>query len=421
MVKEKMVETSEEFIDELKPGTKLLQGQFTIVKFINAGGFGITYLAKNSLDREIVIKECFPGSFCRRSHAMVAARSRAHENEFAQIVKLFVQEAKSLSRLIHPNIVGVHQVFEDNNTAYMAIDYIRGRDLLDIIDHERGSLTPQAIVSMLKKLLGAIGFVHDSGMLHRDISPDNILINSDGEPILIDFGAARQQATVIGGKALSALRVVKDGYSPQEFYVSGSQQSKASDLYALAASFYHVISGETPSSSQSRLVKLAESGTDPYVPLAGRYEGYPEGFLEAIDKAASVLPKDRLQSAQEWLDQISPRPELKVVPLAKRSGGEPVSVSAAGGDKAEKVRVAAEVAAALSAGRRRSAVVIGAALGGIVALLLALGLYLYAGGGGQSESGAEVQGSAAPVLPSPGGDDLARAWRVGAGEPPVLG
>jgi len=421
MVKEKMVDSSEDFIDELKPGTKLLQGQFTIVKFINAGGFGITYLAKNSLDREIVIKECFPGSFCRRSHAMVAARSRAHENEFAQIVKLFVQEAKSLSRLIHPNIVGVHQVFEDNNTAYMAIDYIRGRDLLDIIDHERSTLTPQAIVGMLKKLLGAIGFVHDSGMLHRDISPDNILINPDGEPILIDFGAARQQATVIGGKALSALRVVKDGYSPQEFYVSGSTQSKASDLYALAASFYHVISGDTPFSSQTRLVKLAESGTDPYVPLAGRFEGYPEGFLESIDKAASVLPKDRLQSAQEWLDQISPRPELKVVPLAKRGGGEPVSVSAASKDTAEKVRVAAEVAAALSGGRRRNAVVIGAAVGGIVALLVALGLYLVLGGRDAPEAGAEVQGRVVPTMPSPGAEGFAQSAPVGSGKALVVG
>ena len=322
MAIEHAVERPEDFVDELAPGTKLLQGQYTIIEFINAGGFGITYLAKNSLDREVVIKECFPGSFCRRSQSAVSARSRAHENEFAQIVKLFVQEAKSLAKLIHPNIVGVHQVFEDNDTAYMAIDFIDGRDLLAIIESDRAALKPAQIVSMLKKLLGAVAFIHDNGMLHRDISPDNILVDKEGEPVLIDFGAARQQATRIGGKALSALRVVKDGYSPQEFYVSGSAQNASSDLYALAASFYHAITGEVPPGSQERLVAMAEKGGDPYRPLAGRVEGYPDGFLESIDTAISVLPRDRIQSARDWLERIGSKPELKVVPLGTRS--EPV-------------------------------------------------------------------------------------------------
>lgn len=312
----KRVEDSEEqFVDELKPGSKLLHGQYTIERFLNAGGFGITYLARNSLDREVVIKECFPGSFCRRTQNIVTARSRAHEAQFAQIVRLFVQEAKSLSRLVHPNIVGVHQVFEENDTAYMAIDFIDGRDLLEIIETDRTVLSPQQIVSILKKLLGAIAFIHDNGMLHRDISPDNILIAATGEPVLIDFGAARQQATKVGGKALSALRVVKDGYSPQEFYVSGSHQTGSSDLYALAATFHHVITGVVPPSSQTRLVAIAEGTEDPYVPLAGRVDGYPPGFLEAIDDALRVLPKDRIPTAQDWLDRIAPKPELKVVPM----------------------------------------------------------------------------------------------------------
>ncbi|MCX7645766.1 MAG: serine/threonine protein kinase [Rhodobacteraceae bacterium] len=309
-------ESEEQFVDELKPGSKLLHGQYTIERFLNAGGFGITYLARNSLDRVVVIKECFPGNFCRRTQNIVTARSRAHEAQFAHIVRLFVQEAKSLSRLVHPNIVGVHQVFEENDTAYMAIDYVDGRDLLAIIETDRASLTPAFVVTILRKLLGAVAFIHDNGMLHRDISPDNILISRSGEPILIDFGAARQQATKVGGKALSALRVVKDGYSPQEFYVAGSNQTGSSDLYALAATFHHVISGEVPPSSQSRLVAIAEGSPDPYKPLAGRFSGYPPGFLAAIDKAMNILPKDRLPSAHAWLELLAPRPELRVVHAA---------------------------------------------------------------------------------------------------------
>ena len=323
MPREMTAEAPDEFTEELKPGTKLLQGQYTIVRYIAAGGFGITYLAKNGLDRDVVIKECFPGSFCRRSRFMVGARSRAHESEFGQIVRLFVQEAKSLSRLIHPNIVGVHQVFEENNTAYMAIDYVNGHDLQKIIDTDRTSLQPSMVMMMLRKLLGAVAFIHEHGMLHRDISPDNILIDHRGEPILIDFGAARQQATRIGGRALSALRVVKDGYSPQEFYIGGVTQSGASDLYSLAATFYHLITGEVPPNSQARLVRLAESGADPYRPIAGLAEGYPAAFLEAIDAALKVLPKERIQTAREWLARISTHPEINVIPLGGPRGLAP--------------------------------------------------------------------------------------------------
>ncbi len=291
------------FVDELKPGTKLMHGQYTIESFLNAGGFGITYLAKDSLDRKIVIKECFPGAFCRRSRYVVQARSRAHQNELKSIVRLFVQEARSLAKLDHPNIVGVHQVFEDNDTAYMALDFVEGRDLLDTIEDPNHTLTPPQIKIILKEVLGAVGFIHDQGILHRDISPDNILINQDLHPVLIDFGAAREEATK-QSRVLSALRVVKDGYSPQEFYIAGSEQSPSSDLYALAASFYHLINKDVPPNSQARLAAIASGDADPYEPLAGRFPDYDDNFLAAIDKALAVLPKDRLQSAKAWIDMM---------------------------------------------------------------------------------------------------------------------
>ena len=130
------------FADDLKPGTQLLGGHYTIEGFLNSGGFGITYLAKDSLDRTVVIKECFPNALCRRSTSLVRARSRKHQGDFRGFVESFVAEAKSLARLVHPNIVGVHQVFEDNDTAYMALDYIRGHDLLEILDEKKAELTP---------------------------------------------------------------------------------------------------------------------------------------------------------------------------------------------------------------------------------------------------------------------------------------
>lgn len=309
----------DDLIDELQPGAKLLKGQYTITRYINSGGFGITYLAKDSLDRDVVIKECFPSSVCRRSKVMVAARSRAHTAELRSIVQLFVREARSLAKIVHPNIVAVHQVFEDNGTAYMAIDYIDGLDLQQIIDGEGQPLSKAHIVEITTKLLKAVGFIHENDMLHRDISPDNVLIDKTGEPILIDFGAAREKASQTN-RAMSALRVVKDGYSPQEFYIAGSEQGPWSDLYALAATLYHVISGEAPVNGQARLAALAEDRPDPFDPLTGRVDGFPRGFLEAIDRALNTLPKQRIQSAADWLAMYASE-EVPVVALAEPAPG----------------------------------------------------------------------------------------------------
>ncbi|MFP5480763.1 MAG: serine/threonine-protein kinase [Alphaproteobacteria bacterium] len=325
-------EEADSFADDLKPGTTLLDGQYTILGFLNSGGFGITYLAKDSLDRTVVIKECFPNTLCRRSTSVVRARSRKHQGEYRSFVQGFVDEARSLAKLVHPNIVGVHQVFEDNDTAYMAIDFIDGKDLQAIMESTDQAFSPAQIVVLLKKMLSAVEFIHQAGILHRDISPDNILIDQNGNPVLIDFGAATEQV-VRATRVLTGRRVVKDGYSPQEFYLTGAEQGPSSDLYALGATFYMLITGKAPPESQRRLAMVAEGSGDPYEPLAGRFNGYPPGFLEAIDKATKVLPKDRIQSAADWLELIrqgeeaahrpppAPAPvEAPAAPIAARTG-----------------------------------------------------------------------------------------------------
>ncbi|MGC1430153.1 MAG: serine/threonine-protein kinase [Albidovulum sp.] len=338
--------------DELQPGTQLLGQQYTITDFLNSGGFGITYLAKDSLDRKVVIKECFSGAMCRRSALVVHPRSRAYTASFRSIVDLFMQEAQNQSKLIHPNIVGVHQVFKDNNTAYMALDHIQGADLLTVLEDTK-RVTPKTVENWLRKMLDAMAFVHDKGVLHRDISPDNILIREDDEPILIDFGAAREQASK-QERVLSTLRVVKDGYSPHEFYVSGSTQNATSDLYALAATFYHVLTGEAPTDSQARLSSIAQKQEDIYVPLEGRIEGYPDAMLRAIDKGLSVLPANRLPSARDWLNVMDGKAATVAQPTAAK-----VAEPASGGRPRGPVLVLSGLAAAAIAG-----VAIFASLGG---------------------------------------------------------
>ena len=298
--------TANSFGDELLPGTTLFHGQYRITRFINSGGFGITYLAKDSLDRDVVIKECFSSAFCRRTDTRVRARSKGTREHMSKIVKAFLNEARALASLKHPNIVGVHQVFEDNDTAYMVLDYIRGSDLLEIIEDRRTALVPDQIVAIASKLVSAIDYIHSNGLLHCDISPDNIFITEQGEPILIDFGAARRGASGETQK-FSGLSVVKDGYSPHELYAPGGNSGPWSDIYALAASLHHAITGVAPENCQSRLSAKAEKRPDPLKPLAGTVAGYPRGFLESIDTAMSVVPAARFQTAHAW-GQALPQP-----------------------------------------------------------------------------------------------------------------
>lgn len=289
----------------LPTGLELLGGKFRIESQIGAGGFGITYLAQDTfLERAVVVKECFPESICMRFGNRVTVNAPSHETQFRKIVEMFMREARSLARLRHPNIVSVHQAFEENGTAYMVLDLFEGRDLLDVIEDDTDGLHPDQVRDILVKVLDAIDLVHSNDLLHRDISPDNILLDKWGNPALIDFGAAREDASQKTA-AVSTMLVVKDGYSPHEFYVSGGIQGPCSDLYALAATMYHLIAGEAPPVSQTRVAALADHRPDPYQPLAGHFPQYEPTFLQAIDQAMSVPPKDRIQSAKEWLTMIA--------------------------------------------------------------------------------------------------------------------
>ena len=208
----------------------------------------------------------------------------------------------------------------------MALDLVDGQDLLTIIEDEKLSLTPQVITDVLLKMLDAIAVIHNQDMLHRDISPDNILVDQSGTPVLIDFGAAREEASK-KSRTLSSVLVVKDGYSPQEFYFGGSLQGRFSDIYALGATFYHLVSGTAPPHSQARLSEIAAGGPDPCVPLADRFPEFDRGFLVAIDRAMSVFPKDRYQTAENWRMDITgePAPKIETVAIDTSSIRELVS------------------------------------------------------------------------------------------------
>lgn len=309
----------------LAAGTSLLRGQYNLKKFLAAGGFGITYLAQDSLMRDVVVKECFPSEICLRAGGNVRVRKAAHSDAYQAILEGFVAEAHSLAALDHRNIVRVHQVFKENSTAYMAIDFVAGPDLFELIELPAKRPSPRLVRGITRKLLDAVQYIHARGMLHLDISPDNILMDGPDEPVLIDFGAARDWSTATESPEWHS-QFVKDGYSPPEFYDPDATRGASSDLYSLAASIHHLISGDPPLAGDIRRTAVTGGDADPYIPLLGRVAGYDPEFLDAIDRCLQIDPNDRIQSAEAWTKQIARRRRVapkRVPPDASSMTSEP--------------------------------------------------------------------------------------------------
>jgi len=298
----------------LLPGKQLQNGHYRISRFRNSGGFGITYIARDALNRDVVLKECYVESFCRRENSTVLPRSDTARQHLQRALACFGEEARILAMMNHPNIVRIHQLFEENGTSYMALDYISGHDLVEIVDEKKSMLTPGQIVRMSERLISALSHIHDRGVIHCDVSPDNICVTPAGEPVLIDFGAARH---VVDGvvQRHAGFTLVKDGYSPPELYQTNGVCAVQSDVYSLAASLYYAITGRAPIDGETRLRAVIADRPDPLITLAGAVPGYPPGFLATIDKAMSVEPDERFASAKTWLRRMATPPAPQAKPL----------------------------------------------------------------------------------------------------------
>ncbi|WP_166486087.1 serine/threonine-protein kinase [Jannaschia sp. CCS1] len=300
---------------ELPAGWKLLEGQYEIVRLIASGGFGITYLARDTLGRDVAVKECFPLGLAQRAAMThtVSATSAGTSEHFETARGQFLREARMLADLRHPNVVHVQSLFEENGTAYMAMDFIHGRDLHE--DMAGDALPPTRVLDLARDLLGALDYIHAQGVLHRDIKPQNIRIDQFGMPMLIDFGAARAE-TQARSRMAGTFRVVTDGYSPHEFYVAGASQGPHSDLYALAATLYHVITGAAPVPADERASAVATGQPDPYVPIAGSYAAHDARLLKLIDRALRMIPAERPPNASAWLTALTDAQTRLVTPPA---------------------------------------------------------------------------------------------------------
>jgi serine/threonine protein kinase len=287
----------------LPSGTELV-GDYRIERVLGAGGFGVTYLADEiALARMVTIKEYFPSDIAARDGGIDAApRSQDCAGDYRWGLDRFIEEAQTLAKFDHRNIVRVYRYFRANNTGYMVLHFEEGQSLKGWLKGLGRAPRQKELDAIIAPLLDALELIHKSDFLHRDIAPDNIIIRKSGDPVLIDFGSARGEIAS-ATKTVSAL--VKPGYSPYEQYAETSrQQGPWSDIYALAGTLYHAITGKRPPDSPSRMVKdELVSARD------AALSSYRAGFLKAIDRALSLNVEARPQSIAAWRgDLLAPDP-----------------------------------------------------------------------------------------------------------------
>lgn len=279
----------------LPQGTRLQE--FEIKGVLGHGGFGITYHAFDThLQEDVAIKEYLPNDLAVRvSDATVRAKTSGDQKIFSQGLEAFLEEARMIARFRHPNIMQVRRFFELHGTGYIVLGYERGRTLSQRL--KAGPISEGELRSMLAQLLDGLAAVHDRGILHRDLKPNNIILREDGSPVLIDFGAARDFTS---RHSRSVTAIAAPGYSPPEQYGVGGQQGPWTDLYALGAIAYRCVTGNPPVDSLRRL------RNDPLVPASvAAAQRFSPDLLAAIDWMLQVDESNRPGSVAELRERLS--------------------------------------------------------------------------------------------------------------------
>lgn len=275
---------------------QVLNGRYVVGAVIGEGGFGITYIGHDQkLDMRVAIKEFYPKGYVNRlsDHVTIMSSTCVDQKAFFEKGKeRFLNEARLLAKFSgEPGIVDVRDFFEENNTAYIVMEYLDGETLKEYLK-KKGTLLPEHTIHLLMPVMLSLKKIHREGLIHRDISPDNIMLA--GEQVkLLDFGAARNVAN-LSGKSLSV--ILKPGYAPVEQYSSKSEQGAFTDVYALCATMYKCITGFTPDDAAQRVY------SDELKPPSALGISIDKTIENALMKGLSVLQNDRYQSIEDLLN-----------------------------------------------------------------------------------------------------------------------
>jgi serine/threonine protein kinase len=278
----------------MKPRT-ILHDQYLIGRALGDGGFGITYLSWDmGLESRLAIKEYMPNGVAGRSggETKVVPYTEQTKQEFDWGLDRFLEEARVLKKFSnHPGIVAVDTVFKDNGTAYLVMEFLDGVTFEEFLARRGGRITFETAMRVVLPSMDALAAVHAEGILHRDISPDNIYLTRAGKVKLIDFGAARN---ALGQKSRNLSIILKEGYAPEEQYRASGIQGPWTDVYAMAATLYHAITGRIP---QPALDRQAQDKllwpSQLQIQIEPRIEA-------ALMKALSIKASDRFQSMEDF-------------------------------------------------------------------------------------------------------------------------
>ncbi len=288
-------------LHHLRPNTTV-GGRYKLGRVLGEGGFGITYVGLDtSLGIRVAVKEYYPVGYVMREHAgsdSLHSFKGEQEEFFLTHKSKFIEEARRLARLSNlPGIVTVKDFFEQNNTAYIVMDYIDGQTYKQYLKTMGGSLQSEQVFDMMKPVMMSLIKVHEAGIIHRDISPDNIMISTDGFVKLIDFGSARDFD--VQNKSMSVM--LKQGYSPEEQYRSRGAQGPWTDVYSLCATMYKCMTGRTPDESTERL-RRDELPTPSQLGVS-----IDPSKEMALMHGLAVCAEDRISNVSELYDALYPR------------------------------------------------------------------------------------------------------------------
>lgn len=299
----------------MTPGSKL-HNRYIIGRVLGYGGFGVTYIGwDEKLEQKVAIKEYLPGEFSTRmpGQTKVSVFNGEKSEQFRDGMKKFVDEAKRLAKFQNEaGIVKIFDSFEENETAYIIMEYLDGITLKQYLE-ENGVMDEDTAVNLLMPVMRSLQVVHAEGILHRDIAPDNIFLTKDGEIKLIDFGASRY-ATTSHSRSLTV--IIKPGFSPEEQYRSRGDQGAYTDVYALSATMYKMITGKTPPDAMERRAKYENQNKDILIEPHKIVKGISRNREVAILNAMNVRIEDRTPDIETFIQ------ELYADPPAKRRSGK---------------------------------------------------------------------------------------------------
>ncbi len=279
----------------LLAGTLLKTNSYKILRFISSGGFGCTYEAVHTLlNKRVAIKEFFPKDFCNRDETtnQVVIGTLSQKPLVDKLRRKFIDEARVISKMKHPNIVSVLDFFEENGTAYYVMDYINGLSLQNLLSR-RGTLSENEASKYIVQIANALKYVHSLNRLHLDIKPGNIMIDEQDNAVLIDFGTSKHYDEQSGENTTTLMKVYTEGYAPIELYsASFTNFSPPTDIYSLGATFYSLLTGQRPLPAN-----IVASGIDQKkLPSTVR-----ESVQNAINKSLKLSRADRPQTIDEFL------------------------------------------------------------------------------------------------------------------------